>query len=70
MMLEHDAAATVIIVDQKTFRDLPADLRGSICLVYDEQLRRDPPALRAWFERELRRNVGFCALQGRVDGAR
>lgn len=67
MMLERDATSTVILADRTTFKDMPADLRGSMCLVYEEKLRNDPQAMRTWLELELRRNAGFCALQGRVE---
>jgi hypothetical protein len=64
MMLQKDAQSTLLLADEQTFARLPTDIKGSICMVYREELRADPIRFRAWFARELRARTHFIAMCG------
>lgn len=64
MMLQKDAQSTLLLADEQTFARLPTDIKGSICMVYREELRSDPIRFRAWFARELRARTHFIAMCG------
>ncbi|HEX2691702.1 MAG TPA: ATP-binding protein [Kofleriaceae bacterium] len=64
MMLHKDAQSTLLLADERTFARLPTDLKGTICMVYREELRNDPIEFGAWFAREILARKHFIAMHG------
>jgi HSP90 family molecular chaperone len=64
MMLQKDAQSTLLLADERTFARMPTDIKGTICMVYHEELRGDPVKFKVWFSREVRARKHFIAMYG------
>lgn len=70
MMLQKDAHSTLLLADERTFASLPTDIKGTICMVYPEELRGDPARFGAWFGREILARKHFIAMYGGTSQSR
>jgi len=66
MMLQKDAQSTLLLADERTFARLPTDIKGTICMVYREEMRNDPTEFGAWFAREILARTHFIAMHGEL----
>jgi hypothetical protein len=63
-MLRQDPKNVLILTDDETFPQLPADLRGHTCLVYPRNSRDSPAALTSWLAEGVKRHPEFSAMRG------
>jgi molecular chaperone HtpG len=64
IMLRQDPNNVLILTDDETFPQLPADLRGHTCLVYPRNLRERQADLASWLAEHAKRHPEFAAMRG------
>jgi len=64
MMLRQDPHTVLILSDDETFREFPADLRGHMSLVYQKGLRGDVSRFTLWLSERVKCHTEFIAMRG------